>query len=163
MGRGGVSPTLNAFDNGNDTRATVIIFENSYRDGARVGKSVCHTLPAKMGTGGLNTPMIAVPIQGTIIGRADTAGPQGPGFGQPGDPMFTLDTASQHGVATTIARRLTPIECERLMGWPDNHTLHRADGKTNSDSARYKMCGNGVASPVSQWIGEQLLPLLNDD
>ncbi len=55
-----------------------------------------------------------------------------------------------------IVRRLTPIECERLMGWPDNHTLYRADGKTNSDTARYKMCGNGVASPVAQWIAEQI-------
>ena len=60
----------------------------------------------------------------------------------------------------TVVRRLTPIECERLMGWPDNHTLHRADGKTNSDSARYKMCGNGVATPVARWIAEQLRPLL---
>lgn len=54
-------------------------------------------------------------------------------------------------------RRLTPVECERLMGWPDNHTLNRADGKTNSDTTRYKMCGNGVASPVAQWIGEHLM------
>jgi len=53
-------------------------------------------------------------------------------------------------------RRLTPIECERLMGWPDNHTLHRSDGKTNSDTIRYKMCGNGVASPVAKWIAEQI-------
>jgi len=53
-------------------------------------------------------------------------------------------------------RRLTPVECERLMGWPDNHTLPRADGKTNSDTTRYKMCGNGVASPVAQWIAEQI-------
>jgi DNA (cytosine-5)-methyltransferase 1 len=53
-------------------------------------------------------------------------------------------------------RTLTPIEHERLMGWPDNHTLHRADGKTNSDSTRYKMCGNGVASPVAHWIAYHL-------
>ena len=58
--------------------------------------------------------------------------------------------------ANTIVRRLTPIECERLMGWPDDHTLYRADGKTNSDSTRYKMCGNGVATPVAQWIAQQL-------
>jgi len=56
----------------------------------------------------------------------------------------------------TTVRRLTPVECERLMGWPDDHTLYRADGKTNSDTARYKMCGNGVASPVAQWIAEQI-------
>lgn len=59
----------------------------------------------------------------------------------------------------TNIRRLTPLECERLMGWPDNHTLHRADGKTNSDSARYRMCGNGVASPVIKWIADQIKEL----
>jgi hypothetical protein len=63
-------------------------------------------------------------------------------------------------VVTHQVRRLTPIECERLMGWPDNHTLHRADGKTNADTTRYKMCGNGVASPVAQWIAEQINAIL---
>jgi DNA (cytosine-5)-methyltransferase 1 len=57
-------------------------------------------------------------------------------------------------------RRLTPLECERLMGWPDNHTLHRADGKQNSDTARYKMCGNGVVAPVSAWIAKQISKVL---
>ena len=195
---GGVSPTLNAFDNGNDTRATVIIFENSYRDGARIGKSVCHTLPAKMGTGGLNTPMIAhpeplkplafdgynqsaddsgiyrtlrigidsgdclaIPIQD---GREMNKHQNGLGISEPGAPAYTIDTTGAQAIGTeAIVRRLTPTECERLMGWPDNHTLHRADGKTSSDSTRYKMCGNGVASPVARWIGEQLLPLLGND
>jgi DNA (cytosine-5)-methyltransferase 1 len=60
-------------------------------------------------------------------------------------------------LADMVVRRLTPVECERLMGWPDNHTLYRADGTTNSDTTRYKMCGNGVASPVAQWIAEHLL------
>ena len=133
---------------------------------------------------------VAYPIQGTIIGRSDTAGPQGRGVGDDGDPMYTLDTISAHGVAYTtsdivgtlaardykgvgnqyvaehkliienpvdmVVRRLTPIECERLMGWPDNHTLHRADGKENSDTTRYKMCGNGVASPVAEFIAEHI-------
>lgn len=91
--------------------------------------------------------------------------------------MYTLDLVSLHYVATTVSetkentmpesdelpthpkllvRRLTPRECERLMGWPDDHTLYRADGKTNSDSTRYKMCGNGVASPVAEWIGRYI-------
>lgn len=160
--QGGVSPTLNAFDNGNDTRATVLIF-TAQRVGEppRIYHDITPSLLSRMGTGGNNTPMIAIPIQGTIIGRADTAGPAGPGFGDENDSMFTLDTVSRHGVATnTVVRRLTPLECERLMGWPDNHTLHRADGKTNSDSTRYKMCGNGVATPVAYWIAEQLKDLL---
>ena len=50
-------------------------------------------------------------------------------------------------------RRLTPIECERLMGWPDDWTSGQAD------THRYKQCGNGVAAPVATWIGEQLMKL----
>jgi hypothetical protein len=65
-------------------------------------------------------------------------------------------------LADMVVRRLTPIECERLMGWPDNHTLHRADGTLNSDTTRYKMCGNGVASPVAEFIGRHLYDAHND-
>ena len=52
---------------------------------------------------------------------------------------------------TMAVRRLTPLECERLMGWPDDWTAGQ------SDTHRYKQCGNGVASPVAQWIGEILI------
>ena len=55
--------------------------------------------------------------------------------------------------ATMAVRRLTPIECERLMGWPDGWTEGQAD------THRYKQCGNGVASPVATWIAQQLLQL----
>jgi DNA (cytosine-5)-methyltransferase 1 len=63
---------------------------------------------------------------------------------------------------TMQVRRLTPIECERLMGWPDNHTATGTNGPV-SDTNRYKMCGNGVASPVAEWIGQHLMaiPMLN--
>lgn len=61
---------------------------------------------------------------------------------------------------TLAVRRLTPTECERLMGWPDGHTLHRADGTENSDSQRYKQCGNGVVAPVAQWIAKHLKAVL---
>lgn len=58
---------------------------------------------------------------------------------------------------TMAVRRLTPLECERLMGWPDHHTLTKADGTIQADTHRYKQCGNGVASPVAQWIAKHLL------
>lgn len=57
---------------------------------------------------------------------------------------------------TMQVRRLTPLECERLMGWPDNHTATSTNGPV-SDTNRYKMCGNGIASPVAQWIGEAIM------
>jgi DNA (cytosine-5)-methyltransferase 1 len=53
-------------------------------------------------------------------------------------------------------RRLTPLECERLQGYPDGHTARRIDGLTNNDAIRYRMCGNGVAAPVAAWIGEHI-------
>ncbi len=53
-------------------------------------------------------------------------------------------------------RRLTPTECERLMGWPDGWTAHRADGTPIADGPRYRMCGNGVVAPVAQWIGTRI-------
>ena len=85
----------------------------------------------------------------TVTARWGTGGNNGLMVAQPGDTDLAV-------------RRLTPLECERLMGWPDNHTLHRADGKQNSDSARYKMCGNGVVAPVSAWVGKHLAALLNN-
>ena len=93
-------PTLNAFDMG-DTRATVIIFYGQRVGDVRVQDDKINTLQARMGTGGNNMPMVAevFPIQGTVIGRSDEAGPQGKGFANDGEPMFTLDRVSGHGVA----------------------------------------------------------------
>ena len=54
-------------------------------------------------------------------------------------------------------RRLMPIECERLMGWPDDWTRWDADGNEIADSHRYRMCGNGVVAPVAEWIGHRLV------
>ena len=62
----------------------------------------------------------------------------------------------QNIAITDAVRRLTPIECERLMGWPDNWTHTTADGKQQADSHRYRQIGNGVATPVTQWIGNRL-------
>jgi DNA (cytosine-5)-methyltransferase 1 len=99
-------------------------------------------------------------IQNTTIGRADTSGPMGPGWS--GGPMFTLDTTDPHGIAGDLGvRRLTPRECERLMGWPDDHTRIRSnflgDNVEQADSHRYKQCGNGMAAPVVTWIASRIL------
>jgi len=57
-------------------------------------------------------------------------------------------------------RRLTPLECERLMSWPDQWTAigRREDGSPYalSDTARYRLCGNGVGSVCSTWIATRL-------
>lgn len=50
-------------------------------------------------------------------------------------------------------RRLTPVECERLQGFPDHWTQHRVDAE-QADSSRFKQIGNAVAVPVIEWIIE---------
>lgn len=73
-------------------------------------------------------------------------------------------TATASAIVSDMAvRRLTPRECERLMGWPDDHTRWTADGKEISDSHRYRMCGNGVVAPVAEWIARRLLAELHID
>ena len=107
------APTLNIFDNGHETRATVL------------------ALPQITGT------------ETTAFGPKNYS---------------NLQEVSQGSIQPTEAgvRRLTPRECERLQGWPDDHTRWAAEGKENADGPRYKMIGNGVAAPVAQWIAKQI-------
>lgn len=53
-------------------------------------------------------------------------------------------------------RRLTPRECERLMGFPDDYTLIPYRGKPAADGPRYKALGNSMAVPVMRWLGERI-------
>jgi C-5 cytosine-specific DNA methylase len=56
----------------------------------------------------------------------------------------------------SIVRRLTPVECERLRGFPDNYTLVPVGKKTAADGPRYTALGNSMAVPVMRWIGERI-------
>jgi DNA (cytosine-5)-methyltransferase 1 len=58
--------------------------------------------------------------------------------------------------ATLGYRKLTPIECERLQGFPDDFTKYYADGRIVSDSERYERCGRTVSVPVIYEIGKKL-------
>ena len=70
------------------------------------------------------------------------------------DSTWTLGTTSQRDFGLldgTRVRRLTPVECERLQGFPDNWT------EGHSDTQRYKMCGNAVTVPVVEYLVKELL------
>lgn len=129
---GGVSPTLNSFDNNSETRATVVATAQypSWTGGAQqdqfvAGDDVSPTIAhASNHHGGHHEPKIVTPELGV--------------------------------------RRLTPRECERLQGWPDDHTRYTADGKEVPDSARYRMVGNGVAAPVAKYVAECIEAILGD-
>ena len=56
----------------------------------------------------------------------------------------------------SAVRRLTPRECERLQGFPDDYTLIAHRKKAAADGPRYKALGNSMAVPVMRWIGERI-------
>lgn len=81
------------------------------------------------------------------------------------DYKDATDLAVMSAVTANFAvRRLTPIECERLQGFPDNHTTIPWKGKDATDcpdGQRYKAIGNSMAVPVMAWIGKRIIAHLN--
>ena len=129
-----VSPTLNIMDNTGDARATVLIFDQAHRgDGVRMQGETIKTLDARTGTGGNNVPVVAR----TLTARHDSS--------PDGDRGFNIVPTG------ATVRRLTPVECERLQGFPDGWTEGQTDGH------RYKQMGNAVAVPVVEWIMARLV------
>jgi DNA (cytosine-5)-methyltransferase 1 len=182
---GQVSPTINAFDQG-DIRATTVIVDDPV---ATVSAKWAKGSGGPAGDERYNLVAYAIPIhdQATRHEGQDNRGKgNGLGVGEDGDPMNTLTTGDRHAVAyafdeynSTIAdthqtlragtrqstgtlqhaivRRLTPLECERLMGWPDGWTRYAEGGREQADTHRYKQIGNGVASPVAEWVGRHIM------
>ena len=94
-------------------------------------------------------------IPGNWIGRQPENG------GNAVEPMHDvspcLTKTDRHGVAAMQVRRLTPVECERLQGFPDGYTNIPWRNKPESpDGPRYKAMGNSMAVPVMRWIGERI-------
>ena len=84
------------------------------------------------------------------------------GFRLQGDIINTLTAFMGTGgnnvsmvAKETTVRRLTPVECERLQGFPDDWTAGQ------SDSARYKQMGNAVAVPVVEWLIQNIVDVAN--
>jgi DNA (cytosine-5)-methyltransferase 1 len=103
------------------------------------------------------TAILAYSLQGSMIGRAEKNGPQGDGVNK--DRSFTLNSTDRHAVTdAAIVRRLTPLECERLQGYPTGWTdigdWTDSRGKTRkcTDSARYKALGNSIALPPWTYV-----------
>ena len=98
-----------------------------------------------------------VAIAENIIGRKVENG--GNGVGAQEELAYTQNASGVMGVCTSTVRRLLPIECERLMGFPDNHTRIEWNGKSAEDcpdAPRYKAAGNSMCVNVMRWIGMQI-------
>lgn len=83
-------------------------------------------------------------------------------MGEAPDQNPTLRSGAVNHVAGTITipRRLTPRECERLQGFPDDWTRYDDQGNELADSPRYRMLGNAVTVNVAEWIGRRLAEAL---
>lgn len=82
-----------------------------------------------------------------------------------GDYTGALGATRRDGVVdpTAVPRRLTPCECERLQGFPDNWTRYTADGTELADGPRYRMMGNAVAVPCAAWIGRRIVAAMHSE
>lgn len=104
-------------------------------------------------------------IHGNIIGRQLHNGGNGTGAIQDGT-SYTLTATDRHAVSDGLqVRRLMPVECERLQGFPAGHTQIPWRGKSAADcpdSLRYKAIGNSMAVPVMRFIGKRIQHEITD-
>ena len=104
-----------------------------------------------------------IALDGDKMKPGERSGGSGMGISEEG-VMYTQTTGDVHGVAYTpsgkpTVRKLLPVECERLMGFPDNHTRIPWNGKSEEkcpDAPRYKACGNSMAVNCMMWLGERI-------
>ena len=89
-------------------------------------------------------------VSPTVLNRWGTGGNQTP---------YVQSIESARYDSRPTVRRLLPIETERLMGFPDNHTQIEWNGKSAEDcpdAPRYKACGNSMCVNVMEWIGRRI-------
>ena len=100
-------------------------------------------------------------INGNIINKSPNSGGNGLGIRE-NSIAYTLTATDRHAVAMgKVLRRLTPLECERLQGMPDDYTLIPYRGKPAADAPRYKAIGNSMAVPCMAWLGHRLMQCLH--
>ena len=133
-------------------------------DGTRVGDvrvyedDIMQTVISRWGTGGGNVPVIAYSIRedakantfsATELKVTNALQAHQPSVQSHHAQTFLVQEENMD--QEILVRRLTPVECERLQGFPDGWT------EGQSDSQRYKQMGNAVAVPVVSWIVDRLL------
>jgi len=142
-----VSPTLNAFDNATETRATVLAFYSTggYNDAPaedispslKVGSSTSGAPPAVSYPSWWDGGQVAPTVDVSLAAKGQMMPDK--------NRMFAVQDGAM------AVRRLTPVECERLQSFPDDWTEGVAD------THRYRMMGNAVTVLVVEWIGRRLV------
>ena len=161
----GIASALKARDykDATDLVAQPILLESNQNHATVQTNGVCTTLPAAMGMGGGYVPMVTSPI---AIDRAFFNQGQNAQYEPQVYDDGTVSTLVSRGPSAVamrhIVRRLTPLECERLQGYPDGWTdigeWIDSKGKKHkeADSPRYKALGNSIALPPWKWVLKRL-------
>jgi len=120
---------------------------------------------------GGNVPMII--SKPTVYNGAQVTSPVNVSNPQPGDPCHSPTTDNRNYLVEdnmdAVVRRLTPMECERLQGYPDHWTdigeWTDSKGKKHkdADSTRYKALGNSIALPFWEWMAKRMVSHLDTD
>jgi len=149
VGDGSVSPTL-CKPSGNDVHALAI--GTDCYNGAITG-DVAATMGTPGSSAGASEPTVmqAVAVAPSLTATNDPSR-------SPQSAEVTQQVAAVHASTMTV-RRLTPVECERLQGFPDNWTLipwRKKPAEDCPDGPRYKALGNSMACNCMAWIGERI-------
>lgn len=172
----------------NHGQENVVAVLGGLHPNAAMGKNLCPTITQAMGMGGGHIPIVnTYGIPGNWIGRkpenggnatepmdniapcqtktdrhavavTDIAGTLTLGFGARGVDSDQISNGNC-AISNGLVRRLTPVECERLQGFPDNYTQIPYRNKKADDcpdGPRYAALGNSMAVPVMHWIGKRL-------
>ena len=159
---GNIVNCLNVDDIG-EARANEIIVMATQQGGAEIGHDLCPTITAAAGTSGNNQPVICYALDRSSFNQGINAqydiGIDDSGIAQ------TLVAKGPGAVCSIVClgkvevdlRRLTPTECGRLQGMPD----WWCEDVPHSDSAEYKMWGNGMALPCGLYVMENVVSVLS--
>lgn len=181
-----VSPTLTAAPSGTNQTPAVVALDMSHAcDVIRDCGEIAPSLQARMGTGGNQVPLTYQDVTGTLSPGAHAGSYNGQdayndmlvcavdcrNFREGGETNGTLQAKSNGGISYNlqntvrtgmIVRRLTPMECERLQGYPDGWTdigeWMDSKGKRHkdADSPRYKALGNSIALPFWDFLAKRI-------
>ena len=145
-------------------------------DGKVLRNDIAPTLTAGANSGGNHSEMACLKVKDTAANQAVVqpvqigqssktfAHKSGTLIGKDGQDAFTIRSSNPNGVKDQSyrIRRLTPIECERLQGFPDNHTEYgnyEGEVKKMSNTQRYKQCGNAVTVDIVSLVANAVKPL----
>lgn len=145
----GIAPALNCCGGGN-LEPKIVVYPRGNNKGGVKNVSNCPTITGSSFE--YNTFICPV-----LTPERENKRQNGRRIKENGELSFTLTNQDRHGIYDGQAiRNLTPLECERLQGFPDGWTEYGADGRKMSDSARYKALGNAVTVNFPRMIGEKL-------